>query len=276
MAAFARTELDLVALARQDNQAAVQLFVVRAGALVGRDVFLLDAPRESPDQEVLVSFLQQYYTRATAVPHQVLVPFALAEAPDLEAFLASRRGGPVRLLVPRRGEKRELMELAARNATETLAREHARWLADHGKTLAALEELATALGLAGPPMRIECYDISTLQGRETVGSMVVFEEGRPRTGEYRRFRVRSVTGAPDDFASHQEVLRRRFRGTKAGEEGSEEERRWAMPDLVVIDGGRGQVAAALKAFAALDLTPTAARGPGQGARDDHLSRSGRR
>ena len=181
------------------------------------------------------------------------MPLALAEAPDLEAFLASRRGGPVRLLVPRRGEKRELMELAARNATETLAREHARWLADHGKTLAALEELAAALGLAGPPMRIECYDISTLQGRETVGSMVVFEEGRPRTGEYRRFRVRSVTGAPDDFASHQEVLRRRFRGAKAGEEGSEEERRWAMPDLVVIDGGRGQVSAALEVLDELGL-----------------------
>jgi excinuclease ABC subunit C len=253
MAAFARTELDLVALARQDNQAAVQLFVVRAGAMVGRDVFLLDAPRDVSDEEVLASFLQQYYARATAVPAQVLVPVAMADAADLEAFLADRRSGPVHLHVPRRGEKRELMELATRNATETLAREHARWLADQGKTLSALEELASALGLAGPPMRIECYDISTLQGRETVGSMVVFEEGRPRTGEYRRFRLRTVVGAPDDFASHQEVLRRRFRGAKSGEEGSEEERRWAMPDLVVIDGGRGQVSAALEVLRELGL-----------------------
>ncbi len=253
MAAFARTELDLVALARQDNQAAVQLFVVRNGAMVGRDVFLLDAPHDIPDQEVLASFLQQYYTRATAVPPTVLVPLVMGEAPELEAFLASRRGGAVHLHVPRRGEKRELLELATRNATETLAREHARWLADHGKTLAALEELAAALGLSGPPMRIECYDVSTLQGRETVGSMVVFEEGRPRSGEYRRFRIRTVSGGPDDYASHQEVLRRRFRGSRAGDEGSEEERRWSMPDLVVIDGGRGQVSAALAVLTELGL-----------------------
>ena len=128
------------------------------------------------------------------------------------------------------------MELATRNAQEHLAREQARWLADQGKTLAALEELAEALGLPGPPMRIECYDISNFQGAESVGSMVVFEEGKPRSGEYRRFRIRTVEG-PNDFASHQEVLRRRFRLAKAGEEGNEEERRWAMPDLVIVDGG---------------------------------------
>ena len=102
------------------------------------------------------------------------------------------------------------MELAVRNAAETLAREQARWLADQGRTLGALEELAAALDLPGPPMRIECYDISTFQGAQSVGSMVVFEEGRPRSGEYRRFRVKTVQG-PNDFASHQEVLRRRFR-----------------------------------------------------------------
>jgi excinuclease ABC subunit C len=135
------------------------------------------------------------------------------------------------------------MALARRNAAETLAREQARWLADQGRTLAALEELAEALDLPGPPMRIECYDISNIQGSQTVGSMVVFEEGKPRTGEYRRFRVRSVTG-PNDFASHQEVLRRRFRRAKAGDEGAEEELRWRMPDLVIIDGGKGQVSAA--------------------------------
>jgi len=172
---------------------------------------------------------------------------------DLEAFLASRRGGGVRLQVPQRGEKRELMDLAARNADETLAREQARWLADQGKTLGALEELAAALRLGAPPMRIECYDISTFQGRETVGSMVVFEEGRPRSGEYRRFRVRSVTDKPDDFASHQEVLLRRFRRAGSGEEGGDEERRWSMPDLVVIDGGKGQVSAASEVLASLGL-----------------------
>ena len=135
------------------------------------------------------------------------------------------------------------LQLATRNAADTLAREQARWLADHGKTLAALEELAAALGLPGPPLRIECYDISNFQGSESVGSMVVFEDGKPTTGEYRRFRIKTVVGS-NDFASHQEVLRRRFRTTPTGEEGGEEERRWAMPDLVIVDGGKGQVSAA--------------------------------
>jgi excinuclease ABC subunit C len=252
MAAFARTELDLVGLARQDNQAAAQLFVIRDGKLIGRDVFLLDAARDATDDEVLASFLEQYYARAGSIPRDVYVPSAILDREVLEAFLADRRGGPVHLRVPRRGEKRELLVLATRNAGETLAREQARWLADHGKTLAALEELAEALGLAGPPMRIECYDISNIGGSESVGSMVVFEDGKPRTGEYRRFRIKTVTGA-NDFASHQEVLERRFRTAKSGQEGSAEERVWAMPDLVIVDGGKGQVSAAREALAGLGL-----------------------
>jgi excinuclease ABC subunit C len=252
MAAFKRTELDLVGLARQDNQAAIQLFVIRDGAMVGRDVFLLDAFREAPDEEVLSSFLEQFYARATSVPPQVLVPFALPDQADLESFLALQRGGPVHLSVPQRGEKRELLVLATQNATETLAREQARWLADQGKTLGALEELAEALGLPGPPLRIECYDISNVQGSDSVGSMVVFEEGRPRPGEYRRFKIRTVVGA-NDFASHQEVLRRRFRRARAGDEGAEEALRWAMPDLVIIDGGKGQVSAAKEVLDELGL-----------------------
>src|SRR5690349_5255314 len=155
MAAFARTELDLLGLARQDNQAAVQLFAIRDGSAIGRDVFLLDAAHEAPDEEVLTSFLEQFYARATSIPRQVLVPFAPADGTDLEAFLSSRRGGPVHLMVPQRGERRELMALATRNAAETLAREQARWLADQGKTLGALEELAAALDLPGPPYRLE-------------------------------------------------------------------------------------------------------------------------
>jgi len=252
MAAFRRTELDLVGLARQDNQAAIQLFAIRGGKAVGRDVFLLDAAHEAPDEEVLASFLEQFYARATSIPPQVLVPLPLAETADLEAFLAERRGGPVRVLVPQRGEKRELMALATRNAGETLAREQARWLADQGKTLGALEELAEALGMPGPPMRIECYDISNVQGSDSVGSMVVFEEGKPRTGEYRRFRIKTVVGA-NDYASHQEVLRRRFRRARNGEEGNAEELRWSMPDLVIIDGGKGQVAAAKEVLDELGL-----------------------
>ena len=252
MAAFARTELDLVGLARQDGQAAVQLFAIRNGKLIGRDVYLLDAAREAPDEEVVEGFLLQYYARATSVPSQVFVPRSLPEAGDVEAFLTERRGGPVHLHVPQRGEKRELMALATRNAGETLAREQARWLADQGKTVAALEQLADALGLPGPPLRIECYDISNFQGRESVGSMVVFEDGKPRSGEYRRFRIKSVAG-PNDFASHQEVLRRRFRRATSGEEGNEEERRWKLPDLVIVDGGKGQVSAAQEVLDELGL-----------------------
>ena len=243
MAAFARTELDLAGMARQDNQAAVTLFIIRDGKMIGRDVYLLDAAREASDAEVLTSFLEQYYTRATSIPREIYVPAAVTDPDELQTFLGEKRGGPVHLRTPQRGEKRDLLGLAERNAAETLAREQARWLADQGKTLAALEELAAALDVPGPPFRIECYDISNFQGSESVGSMVVFEDGKPRTGEYRRFRIRTVEG-PNDVASHQEVLRRRFRATKSGEEGNEEERRWAMPDLVIVDGGKPQVNAA--------------------------------
>src|SRR4029079_14658580 len=253
MAAFKRTELDMVGLARQDNEAAIQLFAIRGGKMVGRDVFLLDAAHDAPDEEVLSSFLLQFYARATSLPPSVLVPWELPDSADLEAFLTSRREGrPVRLAVPQRGEKRELMALATQNATETLAREQARWLADEGKTLAALEQLAEALGLPGPPMRIECYDISNIQGSDTVGSMVVFEEGKPRTGEHRRVKLRTVHVA-NRLASHQEGLPRRFRRARSGEEGSEEALRWAMPDLVIIDGGKGQVSAAKEVFDELGL-----------------------
>jgi excinuclease ABC subunit C len=243
MAAHATTEEDVLGLAREDNQAAVQLFAVRGGKMVGRDVYLLDAPRETDDATVLGGFVQQYYERATSVPPELLVPCLPYDAPELEEYLTGRRRGAVRIRVPRRGEKRELLELAGRNATETIQREHARWLADHGKTLAALEELADSLELPGIPARIECYDISNFQGAQSVGSMVVFQDGRPLTGEYRRFRIKEVKGA-NDFASHQEVLRRRFRRARTGEEGSEEELHWQLPDLVVIDGGKGQLSAA--------------------------------
>jgi excinuclease ABC subunit C len=288
MAAFARTDLDLLGLARRDNRAAVQLFVIRNGKAIGRDVFLLETPRETTDAEIVSGFVLQYYARATSLPKEIAIPVELPDSADLETFLTDRRValaavaresgasaapsdidlwvrsidtaqtrrrgplGEVRLAVPRRGERRKLMDLATRNADEALAREQARWMADEGRTQRALEELADALGLAGAPMRIECYDISNVQGSDSVGSMVVFEEGRPRSGEYRRFRIKTVVG-PNDFASHQEVLRRRFRRAKAGDEGAEEALRWAMPDLVIIDGGKGQVSAAKEVLDELGL-----------------------
>ena len=252
MAAFARTQLDVLGYARSGGGAAVQLFAIRDGTTVARDIFLLENVGDSPDNEALSAFIKQYYAAASSIPPRVLVPRVLPDAGELTAFLESRRGHKVALDVPQRGERRALMALAERNAAETLAREQARWLADQGKTLAALEELATALGLPAPPLRIECYDISTIQGTNTVGSMVVFEEGRPRSGEYRRFRVKSVVGT-DDYASHREVLWRRFYRALEAEEGVAEELRWRLPDLVVIDGGLGQVNAARGVMDALGL-----------------------
>jgi excinuclease ABC subunit C len=252
MAGFARRQLDVLGFARSGNEAAVQLFAIRDGKTVSRDVFLLENLGDGPDAEALGAFIKQYYASAGSIPPRVLIPFQPQESVDLATLLETRRGTRVALDVPQRGEGRALMTLASRNAAETLDREQARWLADQGKTLAALGELAEALGLPAPPMRIECYDISTIQGAWTVGSMVVFEEGRPRSGQYRRFRIRTVSGQ-DDFASHREVLRRRFRRALASEEGSAEELRWRLPDLVIIDGGKGQVSAGREVLDSLGL-----------------------
>jgi excinuclease ABC subunit C len=252
MAAHARTEEDVLGLARSGGAGAVQVFAVRGGLIVSRDVFLLENTAGATDADAISAFVKQYYATAGSVPPRVLVPEPLPDEADLVALLTARRGRPVALATPRRGRNRELMALAARNAAATLAREEARWLADEGKTLDALTELADALGLGTPPMRIECYDISTIQGANSVGSMVVFEEGRPRTGEYRRFRIRTVQGS-NDFASHQEVLRRRFGRALQAEEGGAEELRWRLPGLVVIDGGKGQVSAAREVLDELGL-----------------------
>lgn len=252
MAGFAKRKLDVLGYARSGKEAAVQLFAIRDGKTLNRDIFMLENVADDTDEEALTSFVKQYYARAGSIPPRVLLPFALPEATELEDFLSARAERTVSLKVPQRGEGRKLMALAARNAAETLEREQVRWLADQGKTERALTELADALALPAPPERIECYDISTIQGTNSVGSMVVFEDGQPRTGEYRRFRIKSVPGQ-DDFASHQEVLRRRFRRALDAEEGGAEQLRWRMPDLVIIDGGKGQVSAARAALDALGL-----------------------
>jgi excinuclease ABC subunit C len=252
MAGFAKRKLDVLGYTRAGKEAAVQLFAIREGKMLSRDIFLLENVADDTDEEALTSFVKQYYARAGSVPPQVLVPFALPEAEELEAMLSARAGRGVRIRVPQRGEGRKLMVLAGRNAAETLEREQARWLADQGKTERALSELAEALSLPAPPDRIECYDISTIGGSNSVGSMVVFEDGQPRSGEYRRFRIKHVTGQ-DDFASHQEVLRRRFRRALDAEEGGAEQLRWRLPDLVIIDGGKGQVSAARKVLDELGL-----------------------
>jgi excinuclease ABC subunit C len=252
MAGFAKRNLDVLGYTRSGKEAAVQLFAIRDGKTLSRDIFLLENVADDTDEEALTSFVKQYYARAGSIPPRVLLPLALPEADELSDFLAARAERSVAIAVPQRGEGRKLMALAGRNAAETLEREQVRWLADQGKTERALAELADALGLPAPPARIECYDISTIGGTNTVGSMVVFEEGQPRTGEYRRFRIKSVQGQ-DDFASHQEVLRRRFRRALDAQEGGAEQLRWRLPDLVIIDGGAGQVSAAREVLDELGL-----------------------
>src|SRR5207245_34530 len=184
----------------------------------------------------LASFLRQHYTVAAALPPSIVVPVPIPDETEFEAFATERRGGPVRARVPPRGKNRPLAELAERNARDALEQERVRWLADRGKTDTALRELADALGLEGPPKRIECYDVSHVQGTSVVSSMVVFEDGRPAKQGYRRFRAK-ITDRNDDFANMRDTLRRRFQRSASDGEG------WPVPDLVMLDGGKGQLAA---------------------------------
>ena len=222
--------------------------------MIGRDVFLLDAAREATDDEVLTSFLEQYYAARGVDPARGLRAGRPSPRPP-----TSRRSSPsaaaARSTSASRSAARSASCWRSRPATRprrSRASRRAGW-PTRARRSAALEELAEALGLPGPPLRIECYDISNFQGSESVGSMVVFEDGKPRTGEYRRFRIKTVEG-PNDFASHQEVLRRRFRlASGRARRAVEEARRWAMPDLVIIDGGKGQVSAAKEVLDELGL-----------------------
>jgi excinuclease ABC subunit C len=267
MAAFSRAEHDVVGLAREDDDACVQVMQVRNGKLIGREHFIVEGARDVTDAEVLGSFLQQYYASTDAVPRALLTPLMPAGADDLAAYLADRRGVRVTIGVPERGEKRRLVALATQNAVEALERERAEWMADTAKRDEALDELTATLGLPRAPERIECYDMSNIQGTAAVGSMVVFIDGRPEPKEYRRFRIRSGD-TPDDFRMMAEVLRRRFSrvarlrsetgalslaavgADEAPEEGLTDDGRprdggWAVPDLVIVDGGKGQLSAAV-------------------------------
>ncbi len=256
---------DVFGLARDGADAVVQVLFVRGVRMVGVDSFTVDGTKDESDADVMSGFIRQFYESATYVPRRVILPVELPERPLIEEFLSERRCGRVELLVPKRGEKRGLLEMAAKNAREALDMARVRWLADRGKTQSALQQLQEELDLPAPPGRIECYDISNIQGTSSVGSMVVFIDGHPRPQEYRRFRIKSVTGA-NDFASMAEVLRRRFRRARdrllqetgaeapaveaAGDgrrpqESRADESFAALPDLVVIDGGKGQLSAAL-------------------------------
>jgi excinuclease ABC subunit C len=242
--AYKGDDFDVLAASTDEGDAVVQLFRVRDGTIVGRDHFALEGSEGAGAAEVIASFLRQHYSAATMLPPEIVTPVALPDAVSLEAFLTERRGGPARLHVPQRGKKRHLAGLAERNAQEALEQERVRWLADRGKTEVALHELQEALGLEGPPKRIECYDVSHVQGTSVVSSMVVFEDGRPAKSQYRRFRAR-IADRNDDFTNMRETLKRRFARSASPESQSS----WPLPDLVILDGGKGQLSAGLAALA---------------------------
>ncbi|MGH2377524.1 MAG: excinuclease ABC subunit UvrC [Candidatus Limnocylindria bacterium] len=263
--AYAGDDIDVFGVAVEGGDSAVQIFRVRDGKIVGRDHFFLEGSEGAAPGEVLASFLRQYYSWATPgasdagpadgakspIPPEISSLVEMAEAADLATFAEERRGGRVRILVPQRGKKRRLAELAMQNAEAALQQERVRWMADRGKTDEALRELHLAvrehLEIEGPPRRIECYDVSHVQGTDVVSSMVVFEEGRPAKDQYRRFRSH-VTDRNDDFANMRDTIRRRFaRSTEAGKDS------WPLPDLIVVDGGKGQLNAARAALSDLGL-----------------------
>ncbi len=233
---------DVVGLARAAGDACAQIFFIRGAKLIGRDHYILQGAEGEEDSAVLESFLKQFYDTASSLPGEILVPVQPEDAEAIEAWLGARRGRRVQVRVPQRGERRKLLLMATENARQLLEQEKIRRLSDEEKTQSALSELAEALNLDNMPLRIECYDISHIQGTSTVASMVVFENGRPRTSHYRKFRMKSVL-RNDDFACMKEVLSRRFARAGSGDAGES----WShQPDLIIIDGGKGQLNAALE------------------------------
>ena len=251
---------DVIAMARADNEACVQIFFVRGGKLIGREYFILEGTEDTADNQVMAEFVKQFYTEAAVIPEQVLLPEQVEEAQIIGQWLRSRRGGEkTKMVVPRSGQPHELVQMAAENAAETLHALRTQWQADTHKQEQALAELQSAFQLPGPPNRIECYDISHTQGVATVGSMVVFTQGVPEKKYYRRFNIEGTAGAPDDFASMEEVLTRRFRRWEASREtepapGAKPDESFSLlPDLLIVDGGKGQLSRAISVLQKYDL-----------------------
>jgi excinuclease ABC subunit C len=246
--------LDVVALAEDELEAALQVFFVRGGRMVGRKGFVVDRVEEMTTEDLLASFVRELYMGEEEVPAEILVPALPSDAGLLKAWLAQRRSGRVEFRIPQRGEKRELLQTATQNAKDAFSGHKLRRRSDFAARAKQLNALQEVLNLPDAPLRIECYDISQLFGTEAVGSMVVFEDGLPKRSDYRRFRIRGVEGQ-DDFAMMAEVLRRRFlRYLEERDAPPERHRKFAYPpNLLVIDGGRGQLNAVLQVLADLGL-----------------------
>ena len=231
---------DVMAVACQDEDAVVQVFFIRGGRLIGRDHFYLRISEEDKKSEILNSFIKQYYAGTPFLPGELMLPEEIEEQELLESWLSAKKGQKVTLRVPKKGTKEKLVELAEENARMVLSKDKERLKREEGRTIGAVKEIASLLGLE-QIVRMEAYDISNTNGFESVGSMVVYEKGKPKRSDYRKFKIKWVQG-PNDYASMEEVLTRRFT-----HEGKDEFDSFSiMPDLILMDGGRGQVNIALK------------------------------
>lgn len=262
------TDHDVVALARDEGDAAVQILFIRNGKLIGSDSRMLDHTEDETDEAVLEQFVTQFYGDSSDIPKELILPDNIEQAKIIERWLGDRRHGTkVSITVPQRGNKRDLLKMAQENASDALRLMRAQYEADTTKHEDALAQLQEALNLPKPPNRIECYDISTTQGTAITASRVVFVQGRAKKAEYRRFNIRSVTHAgPDDFQSMREAMTRRFsrwQSTKDVQEiavdGKDKDLTWKLlPDLLIIDGGKGQLNVGievLKEFGLFEVVP---------------------
>ncbi len=242
---------DIIAIAQNKNEACAQVFFVRGGKLMGKEHFILQGVQDEEPGKVMTSFVEQFYSIGTDIPPNILLQIDPEDKLLIERWLGSKLGRRVRVTVPQRGEKKKLIDMVTENAAELLEQSRIKWLADTGKTAAALEELKTQLHLPRMPKRMECYDISNIRGTAAVGSMVVFEDGRPKSAHYRRFKIKAVSGI-DDYAMMQEVLRRRF--ARGIQKEQNDKKGWSVvPDLILIDGGRGHLHAILSVMNELGI-----------------------
>jgi excinuclease ABC subunit C len=252
------TDLDAIAMAQGTNETWVEVFFVRRGKLIGRDRFLMEGTEGESPGLVLGQFAKQFYQSALVIPPTLLLQHELEEDRLIREWLRERRGGVVKLLYPKRGHNKKLLDVVAENASQGLVQQRVKWMNNADVIQQAIAELQEELSLPDLPQRMECYDISHIQGSNVVGSMVVFQDGKPRPGHYRRFQIKTVEGV-DDYASMQEMLRRRFKRlatarTRSQRDGETSTDSWAMaPELVLIDGGKGHLSAALEVFLELGL-----------------------
>ncbi len=249
---------DIIALAVRDTDAVVQMFFIRGGRMIGRDHFFLRAAPQDTPEEILSSFMKQFYTGTPDIPKEIMLPVEIGDSAVLEEWLGSKRGQRVHIRVPKKGTKEKLVELAARNAQIVLEQDKDRIKREEGRTIGAMKEISGLLGLE-QVVRVEAYDISNISGFESVGSMIVYERGKPKRSDYRKFKIRSVKG-PDDYASMHEVLTRRFEHGLQEQKELEEKQvadRFGsfsvFPDLIMMDGGKGQVNIALQVLEQLHL-----------------------